>query len=473
MRKKFLFAFLLISLTVFAQTASDYIIAAKQGNAEAQCNLGTCYINGWGVSKNPAEATKWWRKSAEQGYAKAQNKLGLCYHNGNGVTKNHVEAVKWFRKAAEQGYASAQFTLGICYLGGIGVSKDPTEAVKWLRKAAEQGDAEAQYFLAESYFNGWGVSQNPAEAVKWYRKAAEQGHAEAKDKMSISSDASMKSGSENGHSWVDLDLPSGTKWATCNLGANNPQDYGSYYSWGETSAKKVYDKETYKYYNACPCPTCPTCPTCYKLTKYCWRKDYEENGVDKRCMNCADFKTKLEPTDDAAYVNWGGKWKMPTNKQLDELKYHCYWVWTDNYKKTNVAGYVVYKAKRDWDAGRTGLEGELPYNLSETHIFLPAAGLRYKTDGQNILTETNENGYYWSRSMYLDIYYSEDSEEAEYWGKEGLGDYYKQVTDIQLQSDIETVAPDDALHLFFDARDATIQEGERHWGFPVRAVIEK
>ena len=120
---------------------------AEAGQAWAQYEVGVSYAKGKGVSKDMAEAVKWFRKAAEQGDEAAQCKLGLCYANGEGVSKDFAEAVKWYRKAAEQGYAMAQCLLGACYETGEGVSKDMTEAVKWYRKAAEQGDEPAKFML--------------------------------------------------------------------------------------------------------------------------------------------------------------------------------------------------------------------------------------------------------------------------------------------------------------------------------------
>ena len=80
---------------------------------------------------------------AKEGDAEAQKDLGFCYATGEGVRQDYAEAVKWYRKAAEQGYAKSQFNLGLCYVKGEGVRQDYAEAVKWFRKAAEQGDADA------------------------------------------------------------------------------------------------------------------------------------------------------------------------------------------------------------------------------------------------------------------------------------------------------------------------------------------
>jgi TPR repeat protein len=150
----------------------EYRAKAEQGDAEAQFNLGFCYDDGRGVTKNYGEAVKWYRKAAEQDYAPAQFNLGYCYANGQGVRKDKAEAVKWFRKAAEQNYAPAQSNLGYCYDNGRGVEKDAEEATRWYRKAAEQGHPEAQSNLGYCYANGQGVEKDIVEAYAWFSIAA-------------------------------------------------------------------------------------------------------------------------------------------------------------------------------------------------------------------------------------------------------------------------------------------------------------
>ena len=98
-------------------------LAAEQGNAIAQLNLGRCYRDGIGVVKNEKEEFKWFKLAAEQGNAIAQLNLGCCYRDGIGVAKNKEKAFKWFKLAAVQGNAEAQNNLGYCYEGGIGVPK--------------------------------------------------------------------------------------------------------------------------------------------------------------------------------------------------------------------------------------------------------------------------------------------------------------------------------------------------------------
>ena len=161
------------------------------------------------------------------------------------------------------------------------------------------------------------------------------------------------------HEWVDLGLPSGTLWATCNVGANAPEGYGDYFAWGETEPKEIYSWETYKWSYGIN----------DKLTKYCTNSFY----------GTVDNKTELELADDAAYVNWGASWRIPTYEQLKELSTKCLWVWTTH---NGVNGYQV-----------TGPNGKT--------MFLPAAG--YGEDSS--LCYADWRGYYWSRELYYESSY--------------------------------------------------------------------
>ncbi|MBO7269682.1 MAG: InlB B-repeat-containing protein, partial [Bacteroidales bacterium] len=118
----------------------------------------------------------------------------------------------------------------------------------------------------------------------------------------------LATGSENDHEWVDLGLPSGLKWATCNVGANTPEGYGDYFAWGETSPKNDYSWSTYKYCKGSK----------NTLTKYNTDSNY----------GTVDNKITLDLSDDAARANWGGKWRMPTKAEQDELINNCTWTWT-------------------------------------------------------------------------------------------------------------------------------------------------
>jgi len=129
--------------------------------------------------KDYAEAVKWYRLAAAQGDADAQYNLGVMYDNGQGVVQDYAEAVKWYRLAAAQGDADAQYNLGVMYDNGQGVVQDYTEAVKWYRLAAAQGNAKAQSNLGVMYGRGQGVIQDYVRAHMWFNLAAVKGNADA------------------------------------------------------------------------------------------------------------------------------------------------------------------------------------------------------------------------------------------------------------------------------------------------------
>jgi len=149
-------------------------------SAAEQYERGNDFRLGTGVEQSDAEAAKWYRLAADQGDADAQLNLGYMYLQGEGVEQSDAAALKWFRFSADRGVASAQTYLGALYYAGQGVEQSDTEAVKWYRLAAGQGYANAQSNLGYLYHKGIGVEQSDAEAVKWYRLAADQGHASAK-----------------------------------------------------------------------------------------------------------------------------------------------------------------------------------------------------------------------------------------------------------------------------------------------------
>ncbi len=127
---------------------------AEQGCANAQSDLGAEYANGWGFTKDEAQAIIWYRKAAEQSDTGAQRALGRAYEEGKGVEQDAVIAEGWYRKAVEED-----------------------------RKAAEQGDLLAQYDLAQSYLEGKGVAKDETQAIFWFRKSAEQGNDLAKNEL--------------------------------------------------------------------------------------------------------------------------------------------------------------------------------------------------------------------------------------------------------------------------------------------------
>ena len=163
------------------------------------------------------------------------------------------------------------------------------------------------------------------------------------------------SGSVGGHDYVDLGLPSGTLWATCNVGADSPEEYGDCFAWGETTPKSDYSWSTYKYGTAEG-----------QLTKYCDKSDY--GGF-------TDTKTVLDVEDDAATANWGNGWRMPTGEELAELNDGCIKIWTT----------------------QQGVKGRIFIGLNGNTLFLPVAG-RYI---ESSLGGAGRDGYYWSSSLYF------------------------------------------------------------------------
>ena len=159
------------------------------------------------------------------------------------------------------------------------------------------------------------------------------------------------------HEFVDLGLPSGTLWAKCNVGANSPEDAGDYFAWGETSTKEMFDWKQYKYSEFIEGE--------YKLNKYCTDTSCGVNGF-------ADYLTELEPADDAAIVNWGDGWRMPTYEEFDEL-----------YKNTTFEWTTI-----------NDVDGRLLTASNGNSIFLPATGF-YLED--TIICKNL--GLYWSSAL--------------------------------------------------------------------------
>ncbi len=169
----------------------------------------------------------------------------------------------------------------------------------------------------------------------------------------------------NGHEYVDLGLPSGLKWATCNVGASSPSDYGDYFAWGETTTKSEYMEESGK----------------------TWKKEVGDISSN--------------PQYDAARANWGGSWRLPSETEFWELIDKCTWTWMSQ------GGHYGYKV--------TGPNGN--------SIFLPAAGYR---DGSSLI-DAGDYGCYWSSTpfdidtQYANYLYFLSSDLDVYWYYRGSG----------------------------------------------------
>ena len=152
---------------------------------------------------------------------------------------------------------------------------------------------------------------------------------------------------------IDLGLPSGTKWACCNVGSSKPEGYGSYFAWGEAFNDNYFNLDNYVWYNR------------DKLTKY--------NTV--ALLGAVDNRTQLELSDDAAHRNWHGAWRMPTIAEMTELIDNCSYTWT-----------TIKRVKGGLFTSRS----------NGCSIFLPASGW---CNGL-LLNGRGEFGYYWSSSLF-------------------------------------------------------------------------
>ena len=162
---------------------------------------------------------------------------------------------------------------------------------------------------------------------------------------------------------VDLGLPSGIKWASFNLGASKPEEYGNKYAWGEVVPKdEYYTWQNYKWGDGSQ----------DELTKYNPYYNCGYNGY-------WDSLTTLEPEDDAAFVNLGGKWRMPTKTDFEELLSNC-----SSYKdtKNNVSG-LVFEASNG------------------NSIFLPASSGSFTSYWTSSLYESSP---YYAHTMYIVLY---------------------------------------------------------------------
>ena len=235
------------------------------------------------------------------------------------------EAIKKNKEKEEQAYKDKDLYLSLICEGDTLLNNNKFD------------DAISKYEEAETYGEKYLYTEySGLFNISTYNKitAVENAEKNYKEKQAREAKYRRTHGTINGHEWVDLGLPTGVKWATCNIGADKPENYGNYYAWGEISTNSDY--------------TSSNCAT--------YGKTMSDISGD------AQF--------DAARANWKGSWRMPTQGELEELKNNCTWDWT---WKNGVMGFEV--------KGRNG-----------NSIFLPFAGYRNGL----VLYKVGEFGYYWS-----------------------------------------------------------------------------
>lgn len=233
--------------------------------------------------------------------------------------------------------------------------------------------------------------------------------------------AQTVSGNVDGYDYVDLGLDSGRLWATYNVGASKPEEYGDHFAWGETRPKEDYSENTYKW------STADAMGWLDQLLKYNLDDSY---GV-------VDRKTVLDAADDAAIANWGRSWRMPTDTEIKELIAGCSWEWTNNFNNTGVAGKV----------GTSNSNGNI--------IFLPAVG-NYDGTAHDYI---GRSGYYWSskitnESKYAYHMYILDTNINCFYSNRYYGKCVRPVLAVNVSSGVSTIS-NQALQVYTES-DGTI-----------------
>ena len=196
----------------YAEAARQFQLAATEGHARAQGQLGICLLKGRGVPKDRDLAVRWLNRAANhkdpialftlgnfhaqandyvkankyyleasaQGHAAAMNNLGTSHEHGHGVPANTAKATEWYGNAARMNLAAAQCNLALMLATGRGVAKDSARALKLYRAAADQGNVRAQFLLGAALHFGALGNPDRVEAAKWLQLAAQQGHVAAR-----------------------------------------------------------------------------------------------------------------------------------------------------------------------------------------------------------------------------------------------------------------------------------------------------
>ncbi len=277
---------------------------------------------------------------------------------------------------AEANDGEFDFDYGIC----LSTSSNPSLSDKVQKHTAVSGminsidvDLSLPYTFGE-------LKNNTTYYYRAYFKNNLDGRVEYADEIKSFKTENMLCPDDNHPHAIDLGLPSGTKWACCNVGASSPEGYGGYYAWGETEEKSKYTYENYKY----------------------WIDMDGDGSVDTNEIQ--NLGSDISGTQyDVAHVKWGGSWRMPTVAECQELVDKCTWTWTTQ------GGHNGYKV--------TGPNGN--------SIFLPAAGARFSWEWESdSLDFAGECGYYLSSSPYghdeFGLYFDSSSHSV-YWTPRGGG----------------------------------------------------
>ena len=223
--------------------------------------------------------------------------------------KNIVSIFKWIRK-------------NILYILGYGASF--YIAIYLISKCQEEREQEHFREIARQEKMTKKLQEEEKKRLleEEQRKQKEEQRKQEEERR-LKEEREIQSGKIDGHAFVDLGLPSGTLWAKMNIGASSPEEAGEYFVWGETygyfdNSERNFSEEEYIYYDK----------TYDRYTKYCSSAEYGK----------IDNKTELESIDDAATANWGEKWQMPSEEQINELQKYCT---LRNYEKNGIEGWLL------------------------------------------------------------------------------------------------------------------------------------
>jgi len=298
--------------TVTAETVNEEVILNLNGTLEHQISIALLDLNG--VSELYGDAIK-------------GTEYTLTYNSDNGKYELVVTEDSDARISIES-------ATGISYVVLL-----PNEEKETMIKN-KQGDNTYAYTFHK------GIKANKI----YYRTASDGTTAETLTWIEVPTEGTI-----NGHNWVDLGLPSGLKWAACNVGAEGPEDYGKHYAWGETQPASGFN------YIESNCAT------------------YGLSISELQSQGYIDNEGNLTSSHDAATANWGGTWRMPTKAEMGELFGWCQWTLSS---QNGVFGYKI-----------RGTNGN--------SIFLPGAGF-YEGSSLGYVS----NGYYWSSTPYdHDVYH--------------------------------------------------------------------
>ena len=363
----------LYNCTVTENTKGIFTIDSLVSNLHFK-NVTTCYFKTLPLNLSTTKAKELWKINRTI-YLKEDCGDELYYTENNGIIWNVKNS-----NVSLEGYATEDFVTSQGYLTKVPdnvITEETLQQKNYITQTQIQdyvNESLADYITADDLNDQGFLTEVPSEYVT-DGELEEMGYAteywvqdkgyltEHQDISNLATkeeipslegyalkDWTHQSFAKKYHEYVDLGLPSGVLWATTNIGAENPEDSGQYFSWGELETKETYRESNYKWFDSEG-----------NLTKY---------NIDSS-IGTVDNKTQLEPEDDVANLMWSNGWRIPTDEEQTELLQHCNW---ELVTQNDVKGYKVSST------------------VNDNYIFLPMVG--YKAFES--LDSYNTHGYYQS-----------------------------------------------------------------------------